>query len=661
MVTTRRNMRNKHPGGTNLFREIDSIIHSAKRKKRSKSDGDDSNDHDHDHEDTHADDTHEDDTHEDDTRHDTNEDGDTNIVDGEKQHSSSPTKTATKQSTKSSRKRSASHDDAHVAVARKNKNDGADKVQNDGDSSKDKTTATNTRKRSQSVGSYFGEETKKSPPKRGRGRPKKNPLPEATDAPDAEDSDKADATPPSSLKRGRGRPRKNLSPPPSSSSPVDATSTDPAAAEGNPPQEKSPSKKSPKKTRNNSRDLTEDVADKSKGGDNDESNTNVTSPKKKEEATPTKSPTKNSKRAKSPTPSKESTPDKRKATDDNNGTSTPSSSVLETTTASAKSKSKRAKSPTPSKPSPEKKKATGDNDGTTTPSSAVLETKTMSAQSKSKLKKSPTPSKGTPGKKKETDDNGTKTSSSLALATEPAKHNKKRPHMASDKKIKANLKKSKKQKTTQQQKKMKNELTSFIPGYTAPLSLDSSSTLSHQRPGLEGLRKLALATDKTTARFVKGTVANRQQTRGILVAKAAATGTGTDIVASSFKKGAKRDAPPNAGEKWFGMIPTPLTEEVKRDLTVIRNRNYLDPKRFYKSSDKASPFVQVGTVVEGTGEYFSSRLTNKQRRSNLTEELMADPAAADYTKRKYTSMMQEREAKSKKQKFHKKRGKRMHA
>ena len=209
----------------------------------------------------------------------------------------------------------------------------------------------------------------------------------------------------------------------------------------------------------------------------------------------------------------------------------------------------------------------------------------------------------------------------------------------------------------QKKKTPKNELTNFIPGYTAALRLDSSS-LNSQRPGLENLRKRALVTDKFTSAFVKGTVANQQQTQAIVSSKPSSSSS--LVVASSFKKGTKREAPNHAGDKWFGMVPTPLTDDVKHDLNVIRSRNYLDPKRFYKSSDKASKFLQVGTVVEGNTEFNSSRLTKKQRRSNLTEELMADPATAEYAKGKYKKMQQAKSAKWNKQNRHKKRGKRQH-
>ena len=124
---------------------------------------------------------------------------------------------------------------------------------------------------------------------------------------------------------------------------------------------------------------------------------------------------------------------------------------------------------------------------------------------------------------------------------------------------------------------------------------------------------------------------------------------------SSFKKGVKRTPDLTAGKGWFGMKPAPATEELKTDLAVIRNRSYLDPKRFYKNADKSRPnqIVQRGTVIEGPSEYYSSRLTKKQRRSNITEEFMNDAgdgnggrSGRDYAQRKFKDMAREKTQKA---------------
>lgn len=200
-----------------------------------------------------------------------------------------------------------------------------------------------------------------------------------------------------------------------------------------------------------------------------------------------------------------------------------------------------------------------------------------------------------------------------------------------------------------------NELTKLIPGYTAPMKLDTSLLDSH-RPagGLAALAKRAQETDASTAGFVIGG-ANEKQARTAM--KKQSNGCMPSTYASlysSFKHGKKRAPDESAGAGWFNMMPTPMTDELKTDLAVIRNRNYLDPKRFYKSADKhTGKVIQMGTVIEGSAEFYSSRLTKKQRRSNLTEEIMADPAAADYTRTKYKKMQQ---AKNEKARKYKKKG-----
>mmetsp|Transcript_4907 Transcript_4907/g.9128 ORF Transcript_4907/g.9128 Transcript_4907/m.9128 type:complete len:368 (-) Transcript_4907:241-1344(-) len=189
--------------------------------------------------------------------------------------------------------------------------------------------------------------------------------------------------------------------------------------------------------------------------------------------------------------------------------------------------------------------------------------------------------------------------------------------------------------------KQKNALTRLIPGYTAPMRLNSSS-LDKFRPagGIRELQMRAERSDASTKDFVleaatKHTKSMQKSSEGFLPKSYTAA-------YSSFKKGAKRAPDNTAGAGWFGMTPTPMTEELKTDLAIIRNRTYLDPKRFYKSADKNHKIVQLGTVIEGPSEFYSSRLTKKQRRANFTEEIMADPASADYAKNKFKEMSREK-------------------
>jgi Fcf2 pre-rRNA processing len=174
-----------------------------------------------------------------------------------------------------------------------------------------------------------------------------------------------------------------------------------------------------------------------------------------------------------------------------------------------------------------------------------------------------------------------------------------------------------------------NELTRLIPGYTAPLRLDS------------GIDNNSLSLDEWTRRARRNETAKAQQNKS------------TSSV--SFKTGKSSVATVNntatvpvitAGAAWFDMRPTEMTEEVKYDVAVIRNRSALDPKRFYKSMDwkkkqGASPMIQVGTVIKGSSEFYSSRLTQAQRRANVTDELLANGDAV-YAQAKFKRMQQEK-------------------
>jgi hypothetical protein len=51
----------------------------------------------------------------------------------------------------------------------------------------------------------------------------------------------------------------------------------------------------------------------------------------------------------------------------------------------------------------------------------------------------------------------------------------------------------------------------------------------------------------------------------------------------------------SAGKNWFDMPAPEMTEELKRDLNILRMRNVLDPKRHYKknNSKKLPKYFQV--------------------------------------------------------------------
>lgn len=110
----------------------------------------------------------------------------------------------------------------------------------------------------------------------------------------------------------------------------------------------------------------------------------------------------------------------------------------------------------------------------------------------------------------------------------------------------------------------------------------------------------------------------------------------------SLRKKERAQQPETAGKGWFDMEAPVLTDQVKRDLEVLKNRNYIDPKRFFKTKEeKKSPkFFQIGTVVEGALEGRSRRLTKKQRPQSFFQEIAKDDRVKAYAKRNYSQMLQ---------------------
>ncbi|XP_050373909.1 rRNA-processing protein fcf2-like [Argentina anserina] len=89
------------------------------------------------------------------------------------------------------------------------------------------------------------------------------------------------------------------------------------------------------------------------------------------------------------------------------------------------------------------------------------------------------------------------------------------------------------------------------------------------------------------------------------------------------------------GSNWFDMPAPVMTPELQRDLQLLKLRNVMDPKRHYKKGDsQTAKYFQVGTVVESASDFFSSRLTKKERKATLADELLSDPVLATYRKRK---------------------------
>lgn len=125
------------------------------------------------------------------------------------------------------------------------------------------------------------------------------------------------------------------------------------------------------------------------------------------------------------------------------------------------------------------------------------------------------------------------------------------------------------------------------------------------------------------------------------------------LTAPSLKK-PKEIKKKTLGQGWFDLEPAEMDESLKRDIKIVRMRNTLDPVRFYKNPDKMKAVLHVGTVIEGPTEFKSSRLTNRERKETILEEVMGDEKVKQFSKRKYQEIQADRNNKVKAYKVPKK-------
>jgi hypothetical protein len=87
---------------------------------------------------------------------------------------------------------------------------------------------------------------------------------------------------------------------------------------------------------------------------------------------------------------------------------------------------------------------------------------------------------------------------------------------------------------------------------------------------------------------------------------------------------------------------TNVTPGLKRDLQLLQMRSVLDPHRHYKKTSskksKIPQFSQVGTIIEGPTEFYSSRINKKDRAKNFVEEAMVGEQSNGRFKRKYNEI-----------------------
>ncbi|KAI3991671.1 hypothetical protein MKX01_038069 [Papaver californicum] len=86
------------------------------------------------------------------------------------------------------------------------------------------------------------------------------------------------------------------------------------------------------------------------------------------------------------------------------------------------------------------------------------------------------------------------------------------------------------------------------------------------------------------------------------------------------------------GKNWFDMPAQTITPEIKNDFQIIKLRNVIDPKRHYKKGDSNSK--ELPKYFQSPTDFHSGRLTKKERKRSIAEELFHDAALGNYRKRK---------------------------
>ena len=102
-----------------------------------------------------------------------------------------------------------------------------------------------------------------------------------------------------------------------------------------------------------------------------------------------------------------------------------------------------------------------------------------------------------------------------------------------------------------------------------------------------------------------------------------------------------------------------LNDEMRQAIQAIQLRGYVNPKKFFKKNEltKMPKFFQVrilfnlsqiGTVIEGSTDFKDKRLSKKERKPQIIDEIIAEDERLNYTKKKYNEIQAEREALRKK-------------
>lgn len=108
----------------------------------------------------------------------------------------------------------------------------------------------------------------------------------------------------------------------------------------------------------------------------------------------------------------------------------------------------------------------------------------------------------------------------------------------------------------------------------------------------------------------------------------------------------KKAVPDNAGAAWNYMPRTDIDDpKVKREFQLLRMRGVVDRKKFFRKDnrkDQVPTFSQFGTLVEGPLEHHNGRLTRKERKRTLVEEVLATGESDGKFKDRYMKIQEKK-------------------
>ncbi|XP_013183347.2 deoxynucleotidyltransferase terminal-interacting protein 2 [Amyelois transitella] len=119
---------------------------------------------------------------------------------------------------------------------------------------------------------------------------------------------------------------------------------------------------------------------------------------------------------------------------------------------------------------------------------------------------------------------------------------------------------------------------------------------------------------------------------------------GYNVSDKKLKALRKKEREKTKGPGWFNLPAPEITEELKNDLQILKMRSALDPKHFYKKNDMEvlPKYFQVGKVMDSPLDHVNERLTRKERKRTMVDELLADAEFQKYNKKKYKEIVDDK-------------------